>query len=413
MRLQTLTEILWLSCLVLTSEGQRGRSKVPSKYFDQYHRNQISHKDEVNDLDEERDEKLLSLFSIVQFKNEPCRSTSTLTGGTASSGYRNGTCYTREECSDKGGSASGGCAAGFGVCCVFILSSEGTVSQNCTYIRNPDYPSPYGQTSTIRYTITKCSPEVCDIRLDFESFTLVGTTDTTETSGGTCTDMFTISTSASSTIPTICGLNTGQHMYVDMGALSSDTATLNFDFSGDSNIRQWDIKVTQVPCNGRGRAPDGCLQYHTGVSGRITSFNFLDSGGTHLASQQYSACVRQEEGYCCVQWSVCGDQDSSFSIDGGDAPTISGVDTACTQDYLGIDTSGNLCGTTGTTLSSKYCGNCLNPDITLDPCVNVPICDCTAPFALEFYTDATQDTAGTANTAVSRGFCLDYQQIAC
>ena len=46
----------------------------------------------------------------------------------------------------------------FGVCCVFILSSEGTVSQNCTYIRNPDYPSPYGQTSTIRYTITKCSP---------------------------------------------------------------------------------------------------------------------------------------------------------------------------------------------------------------------------------------------------------------
>ena len=93
-----------------------------------------------------------------------------------------------------------------------------------------------------------------------------------------------------------------------MGALSSDTATLNFDFSGSSNIRQWDIKVTQVPCNGRGRqvlrvsilvmffvcttdlifrAPDGCLQYHTGVSGRITSFNFLDSGGTHLASQKY------------------------------------------------------------------------------------------------------------------------------
>ena len=35
------------------------------------------------------------------------------------------------------------------------------------------------------------------------------------------------------------------------------------------------------------RAPDGCLQYHTGVSGRITSFNFLDSGGTHLASQKY------------------------------------------------------------------------------------------------------------------------------
>ena len=34
---------------------------------------------------------------------------------------------------------------------------------------------------------------------------------------------------------------------------------------------------------------------------------------------------------------------------------------------------------------------------------NTLVSDCTAPFALEFYTDATQDTAGTANTAVSRG----------
>ena len=31
---------------------------------------------------------------------------------------RNGTCYSAEECGDRGGDASGECAGGYGVCCV-------------------------------------------------------------------------------------------------------------------------------------------------------------------------------------------------------------------------------------------------------------------------------------------------------
>ena len=42
---------------------------------------------------------------------------------------------------------------------------------------------------------------------------------------------------------------------------------------------------------------------------------------------------------------------------------------------------------------------------------NTLVSDCTAPFALEFYTDATQDTAGTANTAVSRGKTISSKLI--
>lgn len=30
-----------------------------------------------------------------------------------------GTCFTTTECTEKGGSTDGNCAAGFGVCCVF------------------------------------------------------------------------------------------------------------------------------------------------------------------------------------------------------------------------------------------------------------------------------------------------------
>ena len=47
----------------------------------------------------------------------------------------------------------------FGVCCIFLVSATGsTISQNCSYIRNPGYPSAYTSTSSVSYTINKCSP---------------------------------------------------------------------------------------------------------------------------------------------------------------------------------------------------------------------------------------------------------------
>merc|ERR1712168_351547 len=114
----------------------------------------------------QREGKVFSLFSIVQFPNAACTSTS----GT----YSNGTCFTTSECSSKGGSAQGNCAAGFGVCCVFSVSSSlSSVNQNCTYIVNPGYPSNYAPTTTptsVSYTINKCSSDICRIRLDYDLF---------------------------------------------------------------------------------------------------------------------------------------------------------------------------------------------------------------------------------------------------
>ena len=51
---------------------------------------------------------VLSLFTIVSFKNDPCQS---LTGN-------NGTCLSSKDCAFKGGIKSGTCASGFGVCCL-------------------------------------------------------------------------------------------------------------------------------------------------------------------------------------------------------------------------------------------------------------------------------------------------------
>ena len=34
------------------------------------------------------------------------------------------------------------------------------------------------------------------------------------------------------------------------------------------------------------RPPDCCLQYNTGLTGRITTFNYAATGDNHLASQR-------------------------------------------------------------------------------------------------------------------------------
>ena len=57
----------------------------------------------------ERASKLLSVFNIVKFPNDACNTTLGLAG----------VCYTATECASLGGSSSGSCARGFGVCCTF------------------------------------------------------------------------------------------------------------------------------------------------------------------------------------------------------------------------------------------------------------------------------------------------------
>ena len=53
-------------------------------------------------------------------------------------------------------------------------------------------------------------------------------------------------------------------------------------------------KVTQYNCDYTNKAPPGCNQYFTGLSGEVKSFNYQDGGnsGLHLASQDQTICVR-------------------------------------------------------------------------------------------------------------------------
>jgi len=367
--------------------------------------------DLVTNSGKTKDAKVFNIFSIVQFKNTGCISEMTLTSSSGNT-YRNGTCFTAAECTEKGGSSSGSCAGGFGVCCVFMTSTCGaSISVNCSYIKNPGFPSAFTSTSGCSYTINKCDSSVCDIRLDFEQFTTNAPSTTLEADtsadvgGGVCQDQLTITTNTGQSIPEICGTNSGQHLYLDLGRQSSDTATLAFTFSGTFS-RYWDIKVTQIPCDVNYDQPNGCLQYHTGIDGRFTTFNW---GGTqHLRNQNYRVCIRQEEGYCCIIYMQCSTAAFRINSSTQAAYTKSQIGSNCSEDYIGIEGSsqsgvGNA--------NSIYCGGFLNdfPAATTD----AKIKDCTSPFEVSVVTDASQDAIASTIASSNKGVCLEWTQEPC
>merc|ERR1719461_1970078 len=240
----------------------------------------------------------IGLFSIVQFPNDACTSASSLTG----------TCLTSTECTSRSGSASGSCAAGFGVCCLVTT----TISQNNTYIQNPSYPSTYPTPTSATmcsYTINKLSDNICQLRLDFQSQELGVTA-----ADGACTDTFqaTLSVESSSTTanPSICGTNTGQHMYLHMGRTSGTTSA------------KWNVLVQQIECDATYAAPDACTQYLTGVSNTWSTYGYDDTGSTEiLQGQSYRVCMRKEAGYCTITPSSASAPSFAFAKDPNAAAT--------------------------------------------------------------------------------------------
>jgi len=303
---------------------------------------------------EERQKKHFSLFSVVTFKNEEC--TSELTGGSGTA--RAGTCQTSTECSDMKGMKSGNCAAGFGVCCVILSNTAATaaISHNRTYIRNSEYSGVTTATTKvdISYTISKMSSDICQLRLDFVDFVIAGPSNSLETIGASgapalthCThDYMTITNGGGAEIPTICGANTGEHLYIDMGSGSADTTVIRLITAASITTltpaiakRLWDIKTSQIECFAAYRAPEGCHRYMTTDIGKIISYNFMRDGttapganiqntGVELASQNIKTCIRRNMGMCCVEFLVCAKYNGIALADAAGSPTTNTYGTA-------------------------------------------------------------------------------------
>jgi len=288
--------------------------------------------------EESKDPKLISTFQVVRFPNDAC----------AGSNSRNGTCYTSQECSSKSGTSAGSCADGFGVCCTFIIDTCGsTSSENITVWTQPSTVA----VGSCGLNICAMSDDICSLRLDFTSFTITGPNSITfptvrrrvgmpapmvadalaedETLAGSSwtsnclvDNFYATSASPSSTPPAICGVNTGQHMYVEadvdrcnMLRFSIGEVTATGTAAGTQNTilrgvtaaatRVWDITISQIECGSLVVPPTGCTKYWWGTNGvaTLTNYNFLGTGvnlasGVHLAMQHERMCIRRERGMC-------------------------------------------------------------------------------------------------------------------
>jgi len=260
-----------------------------------------------------RNGKLFSLFSVVTFPNSQCTASSDNT--------MYGVCYTSSECATRGGSTDGNCAAGFGVCCTFTISTCGNgVSQNCTYITNPSYPSTYTTTGTCTHSVTPLNDDICQLRLDFDNF------DITEATTGLCTDTFAITGQSGQNPHDLCGTLTGQHIYVE-NARSTSATTLTFTIATGGT---WKIKVSQIECYSTSRAYPDCDQFMTGISGTVASYNWPN---VQLRNTDWNICIRREEGYCGLQLSQAVPYTSPDSFEVNDLATA--VTGAANGDDLG------------------------------------------------------------------------------
>jgi hypothetical protein len=235
--------------------------------------------------------KAFSLFSVVTFKNEECTTTMDPT--------MNGICQSTSDCTDTGGTASGNCASGFGVCCFHKVDDDCTgnqqaVNNNVTYIQSPNFPTALtgvGSAVTCTYTITGGS-NICQIRLDFDTLVL----DSPGADGAIAAIDRIAITAPGNTLPLLGGINTGQHVYLDTARATGTAATVVITTVGLVASRTWKIKVRTLECSSASLAPAGCAQYHTGAGGRIRSPN---SATPQLqVNLDYRICVRQEKGYC-------------------------------------------------------------------------------------------------------------------
>jgi len=382
-----------------------------------------------------RQKRILPVFQVVRFPNDPC----TVTGGS-----KNGTCYTGEECSNKGGISAGSCAQGFGVCCTFTFNCGGSSSENCTYFDS----STSVTAGACKFEICPCSSNICQMRLDFSNFVISGPSTTTTSVGlmlagqfnpggkavsdvTQCrTDTFSITNQQS--VPQICGINSGYHVYFDA---DDDCHSLDFQLGNNAQgistvaTRSWSIKITQYSCDYENLAPSGCTQYHFGSSGTnyVQTFNFQSSGsGKHLADQTQVICVRRETGNCQICWSADAVGDVEVSGGTGAAKGVVKGTLCCNYGADGnkiVTASGGYdcimipgASLAGAIKPDKICGNNMGI-ITAAGVTSATLCSKAYPFRIIFNSDAYEawvdgsadETGGGGNT----GFKVRYFQQTC
>lgn len=247
--------------------------------------------------------KNLAIFTMIRFQNTQCNS-----------GNDNiGTCYTKRECEKRSGVSDGLCADGYGVCCIFEIGCGGSSSENCT-----TFTSKNSKPGACNANICKKDASVVQLRLDFTTFVLLdssvpetekfvmGATDqdiivpSTSIAGQCETNSFIVTSfDGVGRSPVLCGVNTGEHMYIDA---ADACTTLSFNINENSLVKpKWLISVKQYTSDFNNKAPKGCLQYFFGADkGIITGLNWKSM------ERNKRICIRKEANRSNMEYHQAG-----------------------------------------------------------------------------------------------------------
>ncbi|XP_057368580.1 uncharacterized protein LOC130689699 isoform X2 [Daphnia carinata] len=344
-----------------------------------------------------------------------------------------GNCFDSTTCTAIGGRASGSCTNGL-VCCINTVNTcdDGlarlgdTVTLNNTYWQSPLRNFATSSSCTLTVKLDSTLPEqnnvaICQVRLDFVVFEI--SQPDAET---VCANDYFDVAGATNVVPTICGFNNGQHMYLHVPPSPTDVQ-LTFNFGTvDTDVRRWNILIAMIPCNSKLLAPSDCLQYFTARTGTVKTFNWRDVTGTatrQLANQGYSICFRSaltQRQLCLTPCTVVTTQ-KAFSI--SVARTVDAAATArpdvsqlgslnCNNDFLIIPGGFNI-GNPAPVANmafDRYCGERLNalPGST----VSTTVCSMVKPFRIVYHANRDETlTIPTADTATAGniGFCLSFR----
>lgn len=112
-------------------------------------------------------------------------------------------------------------------------------------------------------TVNPCSNTVCQLRVEFQDLSLAGTSG-----DGVCNIDAIQITGGSSSVPTLCGENSGQHVVVDFDGTDpisiTIAATSSFTFG-----RHWFIRATQINCDSSMRGKYFLFQYQNCFTNKV------------------------------------------------------------------------------------------------------------------------------------------------
>ncbi|KAL9695523.1 hypothetical protein quinque_014808 [Culex quinquefasciatus] len=339
---------------------------------------------------------LFSLFNVVNFENAPCVARQGNLGSPLQ-----GICYHEVQCSQLGGVPMELCAGGFGVCCVFQLGCNDQTAQNISYFQSPGYPTAVQTKLTCSLTVA-LRWNTRQVLLELIFFEMGPPRE------GNCLEDQLIVTVQNThrKYPILCGINSGQHLYLQVDREYSHflylTAVSNSDEPKAFNIRI--IQLAEL------QAPEGCLQYFTGVNGYIKSFNYDDHSVLvtrrepgYLNNLNYAICIRRTPNFCSTTFSNVNEygEENAFQLvnfdeDGASLtrPNTAGVEIYnCPDDFVALN-------------YLRLCGERLNDGATSeDYGQNAPVVDDSGgPIVVPFRSN---------EELVGRGFKLMYKQEIC